>query len=300
MKRRFWLSLGVLIVLSHGLAGCGGRAEQEERPSRIVEFITPESCDLIPTDPRQMSGAYLREIEGPGIFDPIVMRGIEGTNALPEDPRVDERPVRPRPRGEIGSLINTRPGTAVPIEALTAVGGARGYTLGYTGDGLTYTGIAVVAETPGGAEVPSAGQARLAGPADLILRTEDGLDVPLSGRIDAVIGYGSGTAVVRLSQIVAQDGRALAFATVTWSGLGLCGTRIVSTGQGSVRVTGADGRIVTPFGRDGAPTAAVSTLNGFLTAGDEPPAAPAGAGGVFLIQGDASSLRGGFALRAVN
>jgi hypothetical protein len=289
-----------MVVLAHGLAACGGRDEQEERPSRIVEFITPESCELLPTDPRQMSGAYLREIEGPGIFDGIVMRGIEGTNALPEDPRVDERPVRPRPRGETGSVINTRPGTALPVGDLTGTGGARGYTLSYTADDLSFTGLAVVGETPGGAEVPTAGQARMAGPADLILRTEDGRDVLLSGQIDAVIGYGSGTAVVRLSQIVAQDGRVLPFATVTWNGLGLCGTRIVSTGQGSVRVTAADGRIVTPFGRDGAPTAAMSTLNGFLTAGAEPSAAPAGAGGVLLIQGDAASLRGGFALRNVN
>jgi hypothetical protein len=300
MGRSLRTPIGVLGLVALLLASCGRPGDDEERPSRLVEFITPEGCELLPNDPRQMAGAYLREIEGPGIFDGIVMRGIERTNALRADVRVDERPVRPRPRGEIGSLINTRPGTAEPISGLGGHGGARGYTLRYAGDGLSYTGIALVGETPGGAEVPTSGQVRLSGPAELILRTNDGQDVPLSGHIDAVLGYGSRSGMLRLSQIVPRDGRALAFAAVTWSGLGLCGTRIVSTGQGSVRVTGADGRIVTPFGSEGAPTAARSTLNGFLIAGAERPSAPGGAGGVMLIQGDAASLRGGFALRAGN
>ena len=300
MGQGAWVSFGGLVLLGLVLAGCGQPDEVDERPSRMIEFVTPEGCALPVAAERQMTGAYLRETEGAGVFDVIILRGLEGTNALAADPRVDDRPVRPRPRGVIGRFINTRPGTATPIARLAGSGGARGYVLEYASDGFAHTGIAVVGETPGGVEVPTAGQLRLSGPVEMILRSADGEDLPVTGVIDAVIGFGSGRGVMRLSGVVAEDGRALPFAEVVWDGLGLCGTRIVSTGQGSVRVTGPEGRIVTPFGRQGAPTAALSTLNGFLTAGADRGTAPAGAGGVIMIQGDAATLRGGFALRSGN
>ncbi len=300
VHRTFRGALVLALVAAPVLLGCSRPDEAEERPSRLVAFATPEGCELSPVAPRQMAGAYLRETEGPGIFDTVILRGTENTNALAPALRVDDAPVRPRPTGVLGRAINTRPGTAVPVERLEGVGGARGYILSYAGDGLSHMGLAVVGETPAGAEMPTSGQLRLSGPAVLTLRGAGGEDVALSGQVEAVVGFGSGTMALRLSQIVAEDGRTPPFATITWSGLGLCGTRIVSTGRGSVRVTGEDGRIITPFGRDGAPTAALSTLDGALTAGAARGDAPGGAGGVLMIQGDAASLRGGFALRAGN
>ncbi len=287
-------------MLALALAGCSRPEPPEERPSRIVEVAVPEDCEISPTAPRQLAGAYLRETEGPGLFEMLVLRGLEDTNALPPVVRMDDAPVRPRPRGVVGSLVNTRPATAKPVERLSGVGGARGYVLSYGGGGLAYTGIVVVGETPMGAELPSSGSLRLSGPAELVLRGADGQEVSVAGQIEAVLGYGTGSMVMRLSDLVAGDGTELPFATVTWSGLGLCGTRLVSTGRGSVRVTADDGRIVTPFGPEGAPTAALSTLNGFLTSGEGRGDAPRGAGGVLLIQGDAVSLRGGFTLRGGN
>lgn len=288
--------LGACIALAVGLAGCGRPDEADERPSRLVEIVTPEGCTLSPIAPRQMTGAYLRETDGAGIFDAVILRGLDGTNALPADPRVDDRPVRPRPTGVLGRFINTRPATATPVEGLSVSGGPRGYRLDFVADGLSHTGLAVVGETPAGSEVPSVGQIRVAGPAVLVERSADGEDRALTGRVEAVVGFGSGTVEVRLSDVAATDGGAVPFSAVTWTGLGLCGTRIVSTGRGSVRVTGPDGRILLPFGAAGVQ----STLNGFLEAGDAPGRAPQGAGGVLLLQGDAASLRGGFALRAGN
>ena len=300
MARSNLMATSGWIVLALALAGCSRSEPPEERPSRIVEVAVPEGCEVQPTAPRQLAGAYLRETEGPGLFEMLVLRGLEGTNALPPVVRMDDAPVRPRPRGVVGSFVNPRPATADPLARLSGAGGARGYVLSYGGGDLAYSGIAVVGETPAGAELPTSGSLRLSGPAELVLRGPDGQEVAVAGQVEAVLGYGSGSMVMRLSDLVAEDGVDLPFAAVTWSGLGLCGTRIVSTGRGSVRVTAGDGRIVTPFGPEGAPTAALSTLDGFLTSGEERGEGPRGAGGVLLIQGDSASLRGGFALRAGN
>ena len=300
MARWLRMILGGMGVLAVTLAGCSRPEPPEERPSRIVEVVVPEGCEVEPLAPRQLAGAYVRETIGPGVFEVLVLQGLEDTNALPPVVRMDDRPIRPRPRGVIGSFVNTLPATAEPVARLSGVGGARGYVMEYEPGEIAYTGIAVVGETPRGAELPTSGSLRLSGPAEMMLRGQDGQEVSVTGQVEAVLGFGTGTMVMRLSGLVAEDGAALPFATVTWSGLGLCGTRIVSTGRGSVRVTAEDGRIVTPFGPEGAPTAALSTLNGFLVAGAERGEGPRGIGGVLLIQGDAATLRGGFTLRAGN
>ncbi|MGY6412330.1 MAG: hypothetical protein ACXIUV_15060 [Alkalilacustris sp.] len=287
-------------LLAAALAGCGRPEPPDERPSRLLEVIVPEGCAVAPTAPRRLAGAYLRETEGPGLFELLVLRGLEGTNALPPTLRMDDAPVRPRPVGVVGSLVNTRPATAEPLARLQEGGGARGYVLRYGGAGLSYAGIAVVGEAPGGAEVPSAGSLRMEGPAELVLRDADGAEVAVAGRAEAVLGFGTGSMGLRLTDLVAGDGRALPFATLDWSGLGLCGLRVVSTGRGSLRAAGPEGRLVTPFGPQGAPGAARSTLDATLIAGADRGAPPAGLGGVLLIEGDALSLRGGFALRVRN
>lgn len=277
------------------LAACGGDPEAE-RPAGFVAFEEPVfDCTMVPADPRQMRGAYLRAIEGTDRRETILLRGDPGRNALSPRVRVNEGDVRVPLTGSIGSFVNSRPGSADPIAALNAeAGGARAYVLSYEGDGLSYSGPAVVGEAPTGAEIPNAGQTVFTGPADLVLTDAAGGEVPIRAQVDLALGYSSQTAILFVRDIVAPDGVDPGFTTLTWSGLGLCGTRIVSTGRGSIAAAGPTGRIATPFGAPEAPSAARSVFDGVILAvhGDTP--GPRAAGGVLAILGDRAGLRGVF------
>jgi hypothetical protein len=277
------------------LAACGGDPEAE-RPAGFIAFEEPVfDCTMVPADPRQMRGAYLRGIDGTDRRETIILRGDPGRNALSPRVRVNEGDVRVPLTGSIGSFVNSRPATAEPIAALNAeAGGARAYVLSYEGDGLSYSGPAVVGEAPTGAEIPNAGQTVFTGPVALILTDAAGAETPMQAVADLALGYSSQTAILRIRDIVAPPGVDPGFTTLTWSDLGLCGTRLASTGRGSITAVGPTGRTATPFGTPEAPSAARSVFEGVLLAvhGDTP--GPQATGGVFAILGDRAGLRGTF------
>ena len=277
------------------LAACGGDQDAERPASSIALLAPPPDCRIVPADPRQMRGVYLRGIVGTDLHETMLVGGDEGRNALAPNLRLDERAVRVPPTDEIGSFVNRRPATAEPIAALNApAGGARAYVLRYEGDGLAYSGPAVVGEAPAGAEIANAGQVVYTGPVALVLSAADGTEVEMPAEVDLALGFSSQTAILRIRDIAAPADVDPGFATLTWSGLGLCGTRLVSTGRGTIAAVTASGRPSIPFGTPEAPSAARSVMEGVILTVHGERSGPLAVGGVFAILGDRAGLRGTF------
>ena len=92
---------------------------------------------------------------------------------------------------------------------------------------------------------------------------------------------------------------ALPFAEIGWTGIGMCGPRIGSTGQGGFRTTGPDGRAVSFTGPGDGAAGGSAMVNATFYGVDEAVARPAGVAGVLLIQGDSGVISGIFAANAI-
>ena len=166
-------------------------------------------------------------------------------------------------------------------------------------------GLSQQGRVPAPRALPTTGTTRYTGRAtlDAQLTGEDGTvsEIAASGAATLSVGWGSGQARLSLSNLAPRDGAApaLPFVTLDWARLGLCGARIVSTGQGTFRTIDAEERRVRPLaGPDGDGPPARAIVESAVFAGADPAALPATAAGVFLIQGDGGALRGAFTARS--
>ena len=285
------LVLGCIIV-----AACA-RDPERLRTERLVSLVlAPQSCDVVPADPSHLRGAYLRSAGDFRNLEIVHIAGGEGKTALAPTTRIDEGNVRIPLTGEIGSLINSRPATATAVSALGASEfGPNAYVLAYDSDGLSYTGPVVVGLPPIGAAIPDGGNAVFSGQVAMTLQNGTAPPLDILAPAEMQVGYGSGAVTLRLQIPDAAAVEALGFAALEWTGLAICGQRIVSTGAGQLLGRSEAGGLAVPFGDVAAATSIRPQFEGMLYADiDKTKMPPGWAAGVLAIASDRASLSGVF------
>jgi len=297
-----WAARGIVIALCLAAAAGCSRDPARSRPDALVALVgAPQSCDLVPADPGRLQGAYLRSTGDLQNLEILRIEGGEGKDALAAALRINELGVRRPLTGELGTLINSRRATAREITALPNTElGPKAYVLEYESDGLSYVGPVVVGVPPIGATLPVGGGAVFQGQVAMIIQNGQSTLEVISPSL-LRLGYGSGAAQLEIRIDDANAIELLGFSDLEWSGLGICGQRLVSTGTGQLSTRSQTGSLAVPF-RD---VAAAATLRPQLEAtlyadrGAGQPG-PLWVGGVFVIASDQASIRAVFLMAAQN
>ena len=284
------------------LSGCGLAEKAGESPVLQAAGIVPDQpCTITPIESRRLAGLYLRKVNAAEGFDLIYLTGALRKTGLPRTIRIDDRRVRSvKPAGK-GGLSGTRQARAEPIALFAADGLPAAYRLSYSAKDVAYGGPMVIGRSPAAEDVPSAGDSRYAGPIELEFARPGTDAAPATtraiGRFSLNVGHGSGTADLRVSELVTLSGPPLGFSGLAWSRLGLCGARVASTGRGAVRLIGPDGAGSIPFqqGRGAAPFRA--ELDSVQFGAAERPGPPEKLGGVLLLAGDGGTITASFLSR---
>ncbi|RBO52831.1 hypothetical protein DSD19_12895 [Rhodovulum sp. BSW8] len=281
---------------------CGLVTKVQELP--VVErfgFGIEVPCDINLYQQRRMTGAYLQIAVGSAGGVAHYVTGRPSRKALPRNLVIEEDTIRRlRPEEENGQtrLEGWKRASAVPVAGLgpgTELPAA--YTFNFRSQKIDYTGPLVVGQSPTATEIPKAGLSTITGPVRVTFTATDATGktevTDALGSFTLQIGYGTGRASFVASGFTADSGPALPFDSFSWSRLGLCAPRVVSSGQGTVRFTGPDGGrvgLLTP----GLEPAALLSFEASQFAGTDRPGPPGAAGGVFAIQGNSATLTGVF------
>jgi hypothetical protein len=168
------------------------------------------------------------------------------------------------------------------------------YDLSYTADDENFAGPLVVGNSAVGPELPTTGRGVFRGRVELsrVVFEQTGNTVASTAEAEflAVVGFGSGSARFALSNVNTTSGPEFPFASLEWRNLGVCGARVVSTGQGTVRLVSGDGRLVSPFTDERRLPVLLSSFESVQFFSDAPPAPPGEFGGIFSIESDAGTL----------
>ncbi len=277
------------------LAGCGAvEAVQTSKTFELLGLAPDDPCVVTRREGKRLAGSYLRQVSASEGGDVFFVAGKTSRQGLPRNLEFNDLTVRRiRPTGE-GPLEGARRSVATPISGLGIAGELpAAYTLSYRAERIDYDGPVVVGPSPTGFEIPTTGQVIYEGDVQLTLTaaTEDGTTETVTlAKFIAEIGYGSQQA--RFS--IDTSGAGLPFDGVQWSRLGICGTRVTSSGQGQVLFLQPDGARLVPFqgGRDATPIRALLESSQF--ASDDRPGPPDSYGGTFVIAGDIGTLTGVF------
>lgn len=277
------------------LASCGVvEAVQTSKAFELVGLAPDEPCVVTAREGKRLAGAYLRQPIASGGGDVFFVTGKPSNAGVPKNLQFNDLTVRGVRPTEDGQLEGWRSSEAVPIPGLGAAGGLpAAYRLSYEADGISFAGPAVIGPSPAGFEIPTTGRVIYEGTAQLTLTESAEADAEKTvaqAKFIIDIGYGSQQAQLSID----ASGAGLPFDGVTWSRLGICGTRIVSSGQGQVFFVQPDGARIAPFqsGREIAPIRAVLESSQFARA--ERPGTPDSFGGTFIIAGDTGTLTGVF------
>lgn len=281
------------------LAACEGVVDQvkESPTAQLVGLVLDQPCVLTPRDGRRLSGAYMRQpAVTPDAFDPIFITGRESRAGLPRSIVFDDTAVRRlRPDEETGNLGGSKKSDAIPVSDFAPDGTLPNvYTLTYRAAKIDYTGSLVVGNSMAAFEIPTSGAQSFAGRIELTLTTptEDGGTRIRSatGSFSMAAGYGSKRAQFRATGF----GSALPFDTLTWSNLYLCGTRLVSSGAGEVKIQTETDAPAFPFQGGREPVPLRSIFESSLFGPEERPAGPKALGGVLVVQSDVGTITGVF------
>ncbi|WP_296426455.1 hypothetical protein [Yoonia sp.] len=278
---------------------------QELPAVEVIGLGVNEPCAVDRSGARRLSGAYLRTVAGSlgGMTFAVTGKANKPSTApLPRNMAIDDRVLRSLGADDEGQLTGWRQSVAAPIAALnTRTTLPLAYNLSYRAAGTDYTGPLVVGIPPLQDNVPLLGQASHSGAVAITYTTvgDDGSTAISTaiGSFTMLVGYGSGRATFRAGDFTVTDGAALPFARLRWTRLGLCGARLVSSGQGVASLYDADERRVPTLGPNADPTAGVLLFDASQFAASDTTDAPSDVGGVFAIQGDATSLTGVFLSR---
>ncbi len=300
MAGRFHIAIRMIrsVLFAGMLLGLPGCAVVDGVKNAMKDAAKPDepSCDLLPFEKGQISAAYLRWPSADArSHDVLHVTGRESRASLPQTldlggthlDRISGADVRERGlRGTNRSTLKLRPGFASGAKLPNV------YDLGYREGEMDYAGVMVAGASPGAEEIPSGGAASYSGRVVVGLgpALSGGSSAQAEGRFTLTVGYGTQRAVLRID----LTGGTLPFARLDWSNLYLCGTRLVSSGQGEVSVTDATGATAPPFGTASQPVPILSRFDVTLIAPVQRPAPPQGIGGVFLIQSDLGTLTGVF------
>ncbi|GFE50691.1 hypothetical protein So717_24440 [Roseobacter cerasinus] len=275
------------------LSGCGVvEAVQTSKAFELVGLAPDEPCVVTAREGRRLAGAYLRQPVASGGGDVFFVTGKPSKAGVPKNLKFNDLTVRRVRPTEDGQLEGWRSSEAVPIPGLGSDGNLpAAYTLSYEADGISFAGPAVIGPSPAGFEIPTTGRVIYEGTAQLTLTASAEAEKTVAqAKFIMDIGYGSQQAQLSID----ASGAGLPFDGVTWSRLGICGTRIVSSGQGQVFFVQPDGAREAPFqnGRETTPIRAVLESSQFARA--ERPGTPDSFGGTFIIAGDTGTLTGVF------
>ncbi|PUB17385.1 hypothetical protein [Yoonia sediminilitoris] len=271
-------------------------------PALELIGLGPElPCDVDRYDARRLSGTYYRVADGSVGGEVLFVTGRLDlfTRSSPRSIILDDSSVWPISEGADGALSTFWGSTASPIRSLKdGTDLPLAYTLSYRANAVDYTGPMVVGIPPRQEEIPKTGTSIMSGLVELSQTTFSETGAPsiskATGRFELRIGYRSGRATFTLENIASTQGAPLSFAKLTWNRLALCGARLVSSGQGLVRKTDRDGKLLPLFGPDADPAAGALQFQSSMFAGDTRPGPPGGVGGIFTLESDASALTGVF------
>jgi len=288
----------LLVLLGLAVAGCA----LFDEPPRDHTITSIEACLIPPSEGRGLVGAYLRQADGTPKFDVFSVRGSLRRNGRPDEVSFNQDSVnwwRARPDGGVGLLRRSSAAPRPGFGTGEAVPGVFDFTYLADGSGgATFSGPMVLGPGPSAADMPTTGGRVFTGTIELALNRSDGsggfVTTRAEGRFDANIGYGSGRSSFDATGFSVSEGPALPFTLLNWSGLGACGPRIVSSGQGSVKVLTEDGSVISPFSKGRSPEKLRSSFEAAQFDGPEGSGPPEGLGGVFLIESDAGTLSGVF------
>ena len=282
------LLAAALLLAGLALAGCGGKTDEAEVAMGPIEACVPSR-----KDGQRLLGAYLRRVEAAQGYEMFSVTGKARSSGLPRNLAFDDRKIR-RLRGD-GPLTGSRRSTVAPHPGFAATGTLPAvYALSYRAEKIDYTGALVVGNSAAGFEIPTTGRMVHSGRIALTLSLFDAAGgaavASAEGRFTASIGFGSGRSTFTVDALQTTSGAALPFATLTWGPLGLCGARVVSSGQGAIKLVAEDGRKVSPFLTGRAPTPLRSSFEAAQFAADDRPGPPGRFGGVFLIESDEGTI----------
>lgn len=283
------------LALSLALAGCAAIKDKvAESPILQAAGIVPDQpCTVTPIEGRRLGGIYLRKVAAVEQYDLIVLDGALRKSGLPRNVRIDDRRIRRIEPGAGGALTGSHQALAEPVPEFGGGGLPGLYTLSYQAGDVAYSGPAAVGPGPAGTELPDSGKAEYSGRV-LMRIAADGEATRAAGRIDLTVERGTGQASANITELVVLAGPPPGFTGISWRGLGICGARVGSTGQGRLRLVAANGGRVAPDlpGQGGALFRA--EFDAFQFAADDRPGPPRQAGGAFLIAGAASTITGYF------
>lgn len=277
---------------------------RDTAPLELIGLGPDLPCDVDRFEARRMTGAYLQVVDGSvgGITFAISGRVGPSKAPLPRNLAIDDSRIWAVRADSDGDLSGWRQSTATPITALnTRDTLPLAYDLGYRVDGVTVSGPLVAGLPPVQDEIPLLGQATRAGGIVLTYTTLDDNGAPVvteaTGDFAMRIGYGSGRATFSANGFQVTSGPQMPFASMRWTQLGLCGARIVSSGQGIVSLVDSDGRRIPTLGSDADPTAGTLVLESSQFAAGNADNGPTDVGGVLAIQADTSSITAVFLSR---
>ncbi len=292
MRHRFFVA-----VLA-GLALCGLIA-CEEQPEAMAD-----PCVQADPSKRDLGGSYVRrQVDTPSYALLKIAGDVRRNGRLSSivigdytfDARID--------RETEGAFTAARGSSAVPVPALTGVADdVVAYDLTYRPRfGPLFQGKAVLGPPTPPSQIAASGAASFSGPV-LLEAVRLGSDAPgptqkLTGQARIVVQYGTRRAIATITDL-AGDGP-LPFAQITWTGLRVCGARLVSTGQGAFQITAADGGRVNFAGASETSSDGAATFDSRFF-GTRGAGLPTSVGGALLILGDTGALSAVFVANSEN
>ncbi len=275
-----------MALCAAALAGWGGGGEPPP----------PEDpCAAPDPEPGDVAGAFVgRRGPGPRYLIESATGRAYSTGRLAEIAVLGEEVTLIRD-DETGGYQGFARERLAPIPALASDAPAEAFdaTLPAEGDVMLRGQVVLGPRTPP-SQVPSAGSRRYEGAAAVeVLRPGDGAGpIAYVGKAAVDVQFGGGAVTLTLSELkAAKPDAAPDMAEIAWTGLKVCGGRLVSTGAGRLGFRDGAGAAVDVVGPPGGGQARLrATLYGQGEDGF-----PAAAGGAFLVTGDAGAASGVFA-----
>ena len=267
------------------LAGCGGKNDA----------APVDACPRADAGKRELAGAFVRAPVGTGLFEVLAVqgwnkRGGGGVGKL----RLGDYTFKARGEAEGGGLEGKRGARAVPVAGFGAAGFLDAFAVSYSTKGKPFAGLVAVGKPTPGSKLPTSGQGHFSGPVRLEVRGAAG-EMALVGRANVAVRFGSREVVVALADLRPEAAGVAPFAALDWTGIGSCGVRLGSNGQGGFRTLNAGGAPVNFAGPSDVSPTGSAVIDASFYGFDAASAQPEGVGGVLLVQGDDGVIAGIFA-----
>jgi hypothetical protein len=276
------------MALALAVSGCGLLGKDE--PEAPVD-----PCPRVDLPARDLSGALIRQPKGVGLFEVLAVDGRAKRSGAVARLHFGDYTFKAR-SGDDGGLDGRRGARAEPIAGLAdAVDGARAFAVTWRDNGEDFAGSLAIGKPTPGSRLPTNGQVRYRGPVRLSVQAAPpAAPVAVAGTAEIDVGFGSRQVTMRFAALEPAAG-GLPFEAIDWTGIGMCGPRLGSNGQGGFRTVAPGGRSVNFVGPGNGAPGGSAMINATFYGVDEAAVRPAGVAGVLLIQGDTGVISGIFA-----